>query len=664
MERLDERVVVLAPSAHDGPVTAKIVSDAGFSCTPVRDVDALCRALDEGAAVALVAHEALVPPATQRLAALLAAQPPWSDLPVVVFTGRGRAGLHPSIETLAASGNVTLLERPIEKITLVSSVRAALRARRRQYAARAVLADFERARDGLGRAVAKYEAQVRIFDGIASTTPDFVYLFDRRGRFLYANRRLLEVWGMRLDEAVGKTCRELGYEQWHHDMHMREIAQVIETKRPIKGEVPFKAPLTGIFGIYEYIFTPVLGPDGEVEVVAGTTRDVTDRKRSEEALREADRRKSEFLATLSHELRNPLAPIRNSIYLLDRAAADSEQATRAKEIIRRQTQHLTRLVDDLLDMTRISVGKIDLQRTRLDLRELVHRTTDDLQSLFAQAGVALRVEQAASGPVWIDVDPTRMAQVLGNLLHNAVKFTPPGGSVVVTVGARSGGAELRVRDTGAGMDPATVERMFEPFAQADQTLARSSGGLGLGLALVRGLVALHGGTVEAHTEGIGRGAEFVVRLPLADAPARPERVRGDGGGAAPRTILVVEDNADGAQTLADILELHGHRVRVARDGRSGIDLARELRPDVVLCDIGLPDVDGYDVARALRREPGLAGVRLVALSGYAQPEDRQRARDAGFDAHLAKPPDVDRLVKVLEGDDAPAGERSPALAPR
>ena len=240
-----------------------------------------------------------------------------------------------------------------------------------------------------------------------------------------------------------------------------------------------------------------------------------------------------------------------------------------------------------------------------------------------------------------------MTQVLGNLLQNAVKFTPSGGSAIVTVGTKGDHAELRVRDTGVGMEPDKIAHMFAPFAQAEMTLARTKGGLGLGLALVKGLAEMHGGTVEAHSDGVGRGAEFVVRLPLAEVEERTGRERLEAAGARPRTVLVIEDNMDAGETLAEILEFQGHHARVARDGRSGLKLARELHPEVVLCDIGLPDIDGYDVAREIRSDEALRGTRLVAVSGYAQPEDQERAREAGFDAHLAKPPDIEELAKLL-----------------
>jgi PAS domain S-box-containing protein len=369
---------------------------------------------------------------------------------------------------------------------------------------------------------------------------------------------------------------------------------------------------------------------------------------SKARLEESDRRKSEFLATLSHELRNPLAPIRNSIYLLERSAPGSESASRAMAILRRQSEHLTRLIDDLLDVTRVSHGKIELRKRVIDLTEIVSKTSEDLHSLFHESRVELRVE--AAGPLWIDADETRIAQVVGNLLQNSLKFTPPGGTVVVEVRPGVQGAEISVRDTGVGMEPGQVERMFEPFAQADGGLAKTKGGLGLGLALVRGLVELHGGSVRARSEGLARGAEFIVSLPLA-APGEAAAERPTAVAAERRVILIIEDNVDAGHTLAEILELDGHRARVAYDGRSGLEAARELMPDVVLCDIGLPDIDGYEVARAFRRDDALRSTRLIALSGYAQPEDRDRACDAGFDALVAKPPSPEELMKAIARSD-------------
>jgi two-component system CheB/CheR fusion protein len=362
-------------------------------------------------------------------------------------------------------------------------------------------------------------------------------------------------------------------------------------------------------------------------------------------LQEADRRKDEFLALLSHELRNPLSPIQNGLYILDRAAPGGEQATRALQVIRRQVGHLRRIVDDLLDVTRIARGKARLQRERLDLAEVVRRTVDDYRASFAEGGIRLDAH-LPDAALWADADATRVAQIVGNLLVNALKFTPRGGAVRLTLAEEGGAAVLRVRDSGAGIAPEILERLFQPFAQADETLDRSRGGLGLGLALVRGLAELHGGSAAGASEGPGRGAEFTVRLPLQVAPHRPAAVAAPPA-SQPRRVLIVEDSVDGADSLKEVLELWGHEVSVAHDGPAGIAAARALRPEIVLCDIGLPGMSGYAVASALRADAALAGICLVALTGYASPDDVRRATEAGFDHHLSKPPSFLALGELL-----------------
>lgn len=371
-------------------------------------------------------------------------------------------------------------------------------------------------------------------------------------------------------------------------------------------------------------------------------------KESNQQLVDSDRRKNHFLAVLSHELRNPLTPIKNSLYILDRAVPGGDQARRAKDVIERQINQLSHLVDDLLDVTRIARGKIQLQRRRVEINELVQRTIDDHRAVFQTADVRLEMEPAAQ-PVFVDADWNRTAQVVSNLLQNAAKFTLRGGRVLVTVerDAQAQQAVLRVADTGLGMKPEMVARLFEPFIQADETLDRSKGGLGLGLALIKGLVEQHGGSIEARSQGLDRGSEFIVRLPLdLSEPASDERAAAPVVGTRHR-VLIIEDNVDAAQSLQEVLELLGHEVAVAHDGQEGLAKGREFRPDLVLCDIGLPGLNGYEVARAFRADDALRDVHLIALSGYARPEDLQRAAEAGFERHLAKPPSLEKLEGVL-----------------
>ena len=386
-----------------------------------------------------------------------------------------------------------------------------------------------------------------------------------------------------------------------------------------------------------------------------TMVDVTRHRRAENALRqseamlrEADRRKNEFLAVLSHELRNPLAPIKNGLYLLGRVPPGSDKAKRAQIVIERQVNHMIRLIDDLLDITRITQGKTRLRKERVGLNDLLRHTAEDHRSLFAKSNVRLAVE-IDGPPLYVEGDPIRLAQIIGNLLSNAAKFTLSGGRTTLSLARMDEGmAAIRVRDTGTGIAPEVLPHLFEPFVQADKTLDRSPGGLGLGLALVKGLVELHGGDVSVHSEGDGQGTEITVRLPL-DIQAAPDLMVSPlpKDSTSSRRVLVIEDNVDAAQSLKDALELSGHVVDVAHSGPEGLEKARRFRPDVILCDIGLPNMNGFQVAERVRADAALRSISMVALSGYASPEDMKKSAKAGFTWHLAKPPDWDALEKTL-----------------
>jgi signal transduction histidine kinase/CheY-like chemotaxis protein len=365
---------------------------------------------------------------------------------------------------------------------------------------------------------------------------------------------------------------------------------------------------------------------------------------SEQALREADRRKDEFLAVLSHELRNPLTPLRNGLFVLA-SEPSREQSARAFAIMDRQLDHLTRLIDDMLDVTRITRGKIELRRAKLDLREVVLRALEDHRAGLDEAGIALDQELQA-GEFPLDADEARVVQVVTNLLHNAQKFTKRGGRLTVTLRARSPGVELALRDTGVGIAPDVLPHVFEPFVQAPQTTARSYGGLGLGLAMVKGLVELHGGTARIESRGVGRGMQVTLWFPLAKG-ARRKLPRRTPAPAASQRVLIIEDNADTSDSLRLALALAGHEVKVAHDGTTGIALARSFHPDIVLCDIGLPGMDGYEVARTLRADADLRDTYIAAVTGYARPEDVSQAEEAGFDQHVAKPLSGEKLERIL-----------------
>jgi PAS domain S-box-containing protein len=491
---------------------------------------------------------------------------------------------------------------------------------------------------------------------------DPCYVLDPQLRFSLVNSAFERLAGVARKDVVGRsiievlpTIADAGGRYWN------ELQRVLRERVP-SGFEEHDARLD--------VWTDVrLYPTADGGV-ASVLRDVTSQRHAAReresllaALEERDRRKDEFLAMLSHELRNPLAPIESALYVLEHGPpSGGAHAQTALAVIGRQVRHMTRMIDDLLDVTRISRGKIRLQRGIVDLAQLVRRAGDDYRGIFASAGVELAV-QVPDAPLLIDGDATRIGQVMGNLLQNAVKFAPRGGHARLRAERDGDEVVVRMEDDGPGIPPSMLAHVFEPFVQDDRTLDRKKGGLGLGLALVKGLVEMHGGTATASRSAQG-GAAFVVRLPLAaadHAPA-PETALAHAEG---RRVLVVEDNLDAAQTLKLALELDHHLVEVASAGPEGVEKARSFHPDVVLCDIGLPGLDGYGVARTLRSDPELSSAYLVALSGYAFEQDVQNAQRAGFDEHMSKPPDLEALAQIIARASpgrfgAPSAARAPS----
>ncbi|MGH9322388.1 MAG: hybrid sensor histidine kinase/response regulator, partial [Vicinamibacteria bacterium] len=399
----------------------------------------------------------------------------------------------------------------------------------------------------------------------------------------------------------------------------------------------------------------IMDPVNRPGIMTGITLDVTERKRAEVALREADRRKDEFLAILAHELRNPLAPIRTGLELIRLAGNDPQSVERTRAMIERQVAHMVRLIDDLLDVSRISSGKIGLHKETVVLAHVVNGAVEANRSLIDASGIELALALPAS-PVYLNADATRLTQVLSNLLHNACKFTPPGGGISLTADLTTppsdGRSELRlsVKDTGVGIPPDMLTRVFDLFEQVGNE-QRAKGGLGIGLTLARRLVEMHDGRIEAQSGGVGRGSEFILHLPVQTGDE--VRIPYGGGealqgpGAIKRRVLIVDDNRDAADSLASMVALLGGEVRTAHDGPSGVDAAASFRPDVILLDIGLPGLDGYEACRKIRALPWGKEILLIALTGWGKDEDKRRADDAGFNLHLMKPADPTELKRFL-----------------
>jgi PAS domain S-box-containing protein len=477
------------------------------------------------------------------------------------------------------------------------------------------------------------------------------------------NRTMARMYGLEdPSEMLGaRLGRFLPSSDQHNRRYLRSFIQsgyrlMGAESHEVDAEGNPKFFLNNLIGIVE---------NGRLVRVWGTQLDITEQKRLEDELRRraeeligADRRKDQFLAMLAHELRNPLAPIRNAVELMRQVETMDPTFQPSREMVERQVKHLARLVDDLLDVSRITRGSIRLRKEVVDLGATVQRAVEGARPLIESRAHELTLDLPRE-PIRLEADATRLEQIVSNLLDNAAKYTMPGGRIWVSAAREGEEAIVRVRDTGIGVPPDVLDRVFEPFVQqAEGSLARSEGGLGVGLTLVRSLVEMHGGRVEAHSPGLGQGSEFIVhlpaRLPVEAAVPAPQPATA----AAPSRglkVLVVEDNIDAAESLATLLRLWNHEVTVVHDGRSALDAARDQHPEVVLLDIGLPGLDGYQVARHLREDVGLDHALLVAMTGYGQPEDRRRSHEAGIHHHFVKPVEPMVLRNLLAGLTMPVG---------
>jgi PAS domain S-box-containing protein len=486
------------------------------------------------------------------------------------------------------------------------------------------------------------------FVTLIESSGEFIGMSDLQGRPFFVNAAGLQLVGLdSLADALAVPVTEFFFPE-DRAFIADEFLPRVQREGRAEVEIRFRHFKTGeaLWVIYSVV---VLADEhGRATGYGTVTRDVTERRRTEEALRESDRRKDEFLATLSHELRNPLAPIRTALGILGSSGAGGREREWSVQIIERQVRQMVRLLDDLLDISRIAHNKLELRRETVDLRSVLDEAVETSRP-FLDVGRHDVAVTLPGHPVYLHADRIRLGQVFANLLTNSAKYTDPGGRLEVDVQPRGGVVLVRVTDNGIGMTPEVLARVFDMFSQDARAVERSQGGLGIGLAIVHGLVELHGGTIAAASEGPGRGSTFTVTLPVVGKPADTGPTAGEVAAprARPRRVLIADDREDGAESLATLLRLEGHDARTAQDGEEAVALAEQFRPELVCLDVGMPRLNGHEACRRIRAQPWGRTMRIVAVTGWGQEDDRQASRDAGFDDHLVKPVDPATVLALL-----------------
>jgi PAS domain S-box-containing protein len=484
---------------------------------------------------------------------------------------------------------------------------------------------------------------------ISDTSVDMIYAKDERGRMRFANPATLALIGKPVDQVLGRTDAEF--------LNDKDVARrVMENDRRVmdtgdSGELEEIVPLPdGQEKIWLSRKLPFLDERGQVVGLLGISRDITDRKRAEQELREANLRKDEFLAMLAHELRNPLAPITTGAQLLELFAHDENRVRQASKIISRQAAHMVELVDDLLDVSRVTRGLIELQKAHIDIKSVLAHAVEQARPLIESRNHEFTTRMA-SAHVFVHGDRTRLVQAISNLLNNAAKYTPAGGQILLALSVDESRVKVCVTDSGVGIGADLLPKVFDLFTQGERSPDRAQGGLGLGLALVKSITAMHGGEVSAASDGPGMGSTFTMSLPRSieedKAPATPASLRAHDPAVRAAKVMIVDDNVDAATSLAALLDAFGHEVVVKHDAQSALLAATATAADVYILDIGLPDLDGYELARRLRARPECAEATLIALTGYGQPNDRSMGQTAGFDHYLVKPVDIEKLAQLL-----------------